>query len=353
MKTEFLKITGNCEKDECVIRSAADVIERGGLVAIPTETVYGLAGSALIRESAPKIYEAKGRPSDNPLIVHIAKPDDAEKLAYTTPLYYKLADKFMPGPLTIILPKRDIVPDTVTGGLDTVALRGPANPVAHRLIEVSGHPIAAPSANRSGIPSPTTAEHVREDMDGRIDMIIDGGECDIGLESTVIKLEENGCTILRPGAVTADMLAEVCESVTIAKAVVEPEIAPEAKVESPGMKYKHYSPTADVILIDASHDIFVRYVKDNASGKFGVISSDDDEKLFEDCAFLSTGRKDDAREASKRLFSILRRADELGLEKVYARLPEQSGEYLAYNNRIIRAAGCRVIKPGKSITIEV
>ncbi len=346
MKTEFLKITGEYENDEKIIRAAADVIENGGLVAIPTETVYGLAGSALIRESAPKIYEAKGRPSDNPLIVHIAKPEDAENLAYTTPLYYKLAEKFMPGPLTMILPKKEIVPDTVTGGLDTVALRCPANHIAHRLIEVSGHPIAAPSANRSGIPSPTNAEHVREDMDGRIDMIIDGGECDIGLESTVIKLEENGCTILRPGAVTADMLTEVCESVTISKAVIEPEIAPGAKVESPGMKYRHYSPTADVILIDAPRDAFAEYVKNNASGKYGVIASDDDADLFDNCVLLSTGKRDDAKEASKRLFSVLRGADELGLEKVYARLPQQSDEYLAYNNRIIRAAGCRIIKLG-------
>ncbi|MBE6541893.1 MAG: threonylcarbamoyl-AMP synthase [Ruminococcaceae bacterium] len=347
MKTEFLKITGNAEEDREIILSAAKVIKNGGLVAIPTETVYGLAGSALIRESAPKIFAAKGRPSDNPLIVHIAEPSDAERLAYTTPLYYSLAEKFMPGPLTMILKKKDIVPSTVTGGLDTVAIRCPAHPIAHELIKVSGHPIAAPSANRSGIPSPTRAEHVLEDMDGRIEMIIDGGECDIGLESTVIKLEENGCIILRPGAVTAEMLSEVCESVTISKAVIEPAIAAEIKAESPGMKYRHYAPSAEVILIDADDNTFEDYVRRNSDGKYGVLTSDDDAQKFSGAVVLSLGKKGDAREASKRLFNLLRQADEIHLEKVYAQLPEQDGEYLAYNNRLIRAAGCKIIKLGK------
>lgn len=174
------------------------MIKSGGIVAIPTETVYGLAGSALIESSAEKIYMAKGRPADNPLIVHIAYPEDAEKIAYPTETFYKLAKKFMPGPLTVILKKRDIIPSTVTAGLDTVGIRCPSNPIAHKLIEVSGHPIAAPSANRSGIPPPTNAGHVLADMDGRIDMIIDGGDCEFGLESTVIKLDGNDCVILRP-----------------------------------------------------------------------------------------------------------------------------------------------------------
>ena len=168
MNTEFLKISGRADTpaDDEILLRAADVIRRGGLVAIPTETVYGLAGSAFLAESAEKIYSAKGRPADNPLIVHIAYPEDAEKIAYTCDLYYCLAERFMPGPLTIILPKKDIIPDTVTAGLDSVGIRCPVHPAAHRLIEVSGHPIAAPSANRSGIPSPTNAEHVRADMDG-------------------------------------------------------------------------------------------------------------------------------------------------------------------------------------------
>ena len=348
MKTEFLKITGDSDGDRSVIERAAEVIKAGGLVAIPTETVYGLAGSALIPESAGKIYSAKGRPADNPLIVHIAKPEDAENIANTTELYYRLAEKFMPGPLTIILKKKPVIPDTVTGGLDSVAIRCPSNPIAHMLIEASGHPIAAPSANRSGIPSPTRAEHVREDMDGRIDMIIDGGECDIGIESTVVRLDGDGCTILRPGAVTEDMLSSVCEKVTVARAVVEPALAEGIKPESPGMKYKHYAPRAEVILVDAPTDAFVEYVKQNAEGHYGVFISNDDAAYFSGGVMLLTGSRGDAKEASRRLFSLLRRADEIGLDKVYAQLPPAEGEYLALYNRIIRAAGCRVVKPGNA-----
>ncbi len=346
MKTEFLKITGNKISDEEIIRRAADVIQRGGLVAIPTETVYGLAGSALLSESAEKIYAAKGRPADNPLIVHIATPSDAERIAYTNELYYRLAETFMPGPLTIILKKREIVPDSVTAGMDTVAIRCPSNDVAHRLIEVSGHPIAAPSANRSGIPSPTSAEHVRCDMDGRIEMILDGGECDIGLESTVIKLEEeNGCTILRPGAVTEEMLGEVCSFVSVSKAVIDPQIADKIKPESPGMKYKHYSPSAEVILVDADDAVFIEYVNRTANGKFGVITSEDNASKLNGGTVLLTGEQRNAREESRKLFTLLRRADELGLDKVYVPLPPANGEYLALYNRLIRAAGCKTVKP--------
>lgn len=346
MVTEYLKINGNEENDSKIIEKAAEIIKNGGLVAIPTETVYGLAGSAFIEESAGKIYAAKGRPADNPLIVHIAYPEDAETIAYPTELYYKLAEKFMPGPLTVILKKKPIIPDTVTAGLDSVALRCPSNPIAHKLIEVSCHPIAAPSANRSGIPSPTKAEHVREDMDGRIDMIIDGGECEIGLESTVVKLDEDGCTILRPGAVTADMLSEVCGKVTVSPAVVEPLLANDIKPESPGMKYKHYAPSAEVVLIDAPTEIFLDYVKNNAQGKYGVFIPNEDAGYFSGGVMLLTGPRGDAKEASRRLFSLLRRADEMELERVYAQLPPASGEYLALYNRIVRAAGCRIVKLG-------
>lgn len=346
MKTEFLKISGNTDEDKKIIEKAADVIRSGGLVAIPTETVYGLAGSAFIAESAEKIYAAKGRPSDNPLIVHIAYPEDAEKIAYPNEIYYALAKRFMPGPLTIILPKKDVIPDTVTAGLDSVAIRCPSNPIAHKLIEVSGHPIAAPSANRSGVPSPTTANHVLEDMDGRIDMIIDGGECEIGLESTVVKLDEDGCTILRPGAVTAEMLSEVCDKVTISRAVVEPAIANDIKPESPGMKYKHYAPKAEVILIDAPSEVFLDYVKKHGEGHYGVFVCNEDAGYFNGGVMLLTGPRGDAREASRRLFSLLRRADEMGLERVYAPLPPMTDDYLAYYNRIIRAAGCRILKLG-------
>ena len=345
MNTEYLKIKGEHYHDAEIIDRAARIIQEGGLVAIPTETVYGLAGSALIPSSAEKIYSAKGRPSDNPLIVHIARPEEAETLAETNETYYRLAKRFMPGPLTIILPKKGIVPDEVTAGLDSVALRCPSNEIARKLIEVSGHPIAAPSANRSGIPSPTKAEHVLADMDGRIDMIIDGGECDIGLESTVIKITETGCIILRPGAVTEEMLSEVCTSVSVAKAVVEPGIAAEEKVESPGMKYKHYSPKADVILVDADGEEFVAYVNNNSDNNCGVFTSGDERTKFTFARTLITGEHSGARDESKSLFRLLRKADEMGLTKVYIKLPEAKGEYLALYNRLIRAAGGKIVKP--------
>lgn len=348
MKTEFLKITGNAENDSAIIVKAAEVIKNGGLVAIPTETVYGLAGSALISSSAEKIYAAKGRPSDNPLIVHIAEPSDAEKYAYPNSLYYRLAERFMPGPLTVILKKKENIPDTVTAGGDTVAVRCPAHPVAHKLIEVSGHPIAAPSANRSGVPSPTKAEHVLEDMDGRIDMIIDGGECSIGLESTVIRLDgDNECTILRPGHVTADMLAEICHQVRISPAVIEPALAASEKPESPGMKYKHYAPNAELILIDADEDAFFEYVCENSDENCGVFVADEDIHRIKLAHPLPTGAKGDAAEISRRFFTLLRNADEVQLKTVYAQLPPAEGEYLALYNRIVRAAGCRILKLGK------
>ena len=345
MNTEYLKIKGEHYHDAEIIDRAAQVIQNGGLVAIPTETVYGLAGSALSPSSAEKIYSAKGRPADNPLIVHISKPEEAEALAYTNETYYKLAARFMPGPLTIILPKKGIVPDEVTAGLDSVAIRCPSNEIAHRLIEVSGHPIAAPSANRSGIPSPTKAEHVLTDMDGRIDMIIDGGECDIGLESTVIKITDDGCIILRPGAVTEEMLSEVCTNVTVAKAVIEPGVAAEEKVESPGMKYKHYSPKADVILVDAKGEDFVAYVNANSDTNCGVFTSNEERTDYPTAITLITGEHPSARDESRSLFRLLRKADEMGLTKVYIRLPEAKGEYLALYNRLIRAAGGKIVKP--------
>lgn len=343
MTTEFLTITGTPADDE-IIGRAAEVIKSGGLVAIPTETVYGLAGSALLEDSARKIYAAKGRPADNPLIVHLAKPEDAELYGETTPLYYRLAERFMPGPLTIILKKKDNIPDTVTAGGATAAFRCPSHPIAHRLIEVSGHPIAAPSANSSGFPSPTNALHVKADMDGKIDMILDGGECEIGVESTVVKLNDDGCTILRPGAVTEDMLADVCGKVTISPAVIEPTLVDEKNPESPGMKYKHYSPTAEVILIDAPLDVFADHVNGHGEGKYGVFTPADETHLYTGGILLITGETDNASQLSHSLFTLLRNADELGLDTVYVRCPPKSGEYLAVYNRIVRAAGCRITK---------
>ncbi len=342
MVTEYCKMTGDPIEDARVIKKAAEIIREGGLVAIPTETVYGLAGSALIAESAEKIFAAKGRPGDNPLIVHISEPEEAEKFAYTNETFYALAKRFMPGPLTIILPKKDCIPSSVTGGLDTVAIRCPKHPVAQAIIRESGHPIAAPSANRSGIPSPTTGEHVKADMDGRIDMIVDGGSCDIGLESTVVVVKNGECVILRPGEITAEMLSEVCDKVSVAESVINPNLVAKEKVLSPGMKYKHYAPKAEVILVDGDEDAFFRYVKENAVGNYGVMVSSDKKDRVEGGTFLSLG--DSVKEASQRLFLLLRQADEMNLSAIYALLPPKTDQYLAFYNRIIRAAGGKITK---------
>ncbi len=342
MVTEYCKMTGDPTEDAQVIKKAAKIIRDGGLVAIPTETVYGLAGSALIAESAEKIFAAKGRPGDNPLIVHIAVPEDAERFAYTNETYYALAKRFMPGPLTIILPKKDCIPMAVTGGLDTVAIRCPSHPVAHAIIRESGHPIAAPSANRSGIPSPTTGAHVKADMDGRIDMIVDGGSCSIGLESTVVSVKGDECIILRPGEITAELLSEVCGTVTVAQSVIHPNLADKEKPLSPGMKYKHYAPRAEVILLDGDEDDFFRYVRENAVGKYGVMVSSHQKERVEGGTFLSLGGS--VKEASQRLFLLLRQADEMDLTAIYAMLPPKTDEYLAFYNRIIRAAGGKITK---------
>ena len=209
MNTELFKIEQASSADALIKRSA-QIIKKGGLVAFPTETVYGLGADATDKDAAKKIYAAKGRPSDNPLIIHIARPEDAEGYAYTSELYYKLAEAFMPGPLTVILPKKDTIPNEVTGGLDSVAVRCPSHEIARMLIAEAGVPIAAPSANISGSPSPTRADHVYKDMNGKIDAIIDGGECEIGLESTIVKLDGGKAILLRPGAITADALGCVC-----------------------------------------------------------------------------------------------------------------------------------------------
>ena len=210
MVTEILRVTDGSSAEEAEsIRKAADCILRGGLVAFPTETVYGLGGNALDAGAAKKIYEAKGRPSDNPLIIHIAEPEEMGRYCFVNPLSRRLAEAFWPGPLTMILPKRDCIPGTVTGGLDTVAVRLPSDPVANRLIRAAGVPIAAPSANRSGRPSPTTAEHVAEDLSGRIDLILAGNPCTIGVESSVIAVEEDRVTVLRPGGVTCEALRQL------------------------------------------------------------------------------------------------------------------------------------------------
>ena len=340
MITEVFEVT---EKSNNILEKAARLIRDGALVGIPTETVYGLGANAYDGKACLNIFKAKGRPADNPLIVHIARVEDAEKIAYTCPLYYKLAEKFMPGPLTVIMPKKDVIPSEVTAGLDSVAVRCPVNKVANKLIELTGVPIAAPSANKSGMPSPTTAQHVFNDMNGEIPLILDGGECEVGVESTVISVKDDSIVLLRPGKVTLEMLKEVCTNVTVSSAVTE-ELKPGETALSPGMKYKHYAPKANLYLIDDGYIDFVSFTKEKSkTEKCAVMCYNEEINAFTDEILLPVGDKDDIKEQTKRLFNILRKADDMGVEAIYAHKPEKEGEALAIYNRMIRACAHRII----------
>ena len=328
------------------IKTAAEIIRGGGLVAFPTETVYGLGGDGTNPDAARKIYSAKGRPSDNPLIIHISEPGEAEKYTYTNELYYKLADRFMPGPLTVVMRSKDSIPKETRGGLSTVAVRCPSHPVARMLIAMADRPIAAPSANLSGSPSPTEAGHVIDDMTGRIDMIIDGGGCEIGLESTIVKLEDDGSMVLlRPGKITVDELACVGD-VYIADAVTN--MLQEGQVAlSPGMKYRHYAPEAPLVLLDGDTDEVSSFIASDGKESFAVICySEDEETLRRDlphATFYILGAKDNINEQAHQLFAILREVDKQSYEKIYAPLPSKDGVGLALYNRMIRAAAHTII----------
>lgn len=340
MTTQILRVDENSIE---ALSRAAELLNSGELVAIPTETVYGLGANALDRDACLNIFKAKGRPCDNPLIVHIASPEHAEKFAYTNELYYKLARAFMPGPLTVILPKREIIPYEVTAGLETVAIRCPIHEVARKLIEIAEIPIAAPSANTSGKPSPTTAQHVYDDLNGKIPMILDGGECGIGVESTVISITDSKIMLLRPGAVTVEMLEQICPSVEVASAVKNELKAGEVAL-SPGMKYKHYAPKASLFLVDDSCIDFVKFARvKQASESCAIMCYDEEIELLDNKNLLPVGKKQDIREQTKRLFDLLRKADDMDVETVYAHLPSDSGESLAIYNRMIRACAHNVI----------
>ena len=341
MKTEYLKLDRDSVTKEQLV-GAARLICGGALVAFPTETVYGLGADATNEQAAEKIYRAKGRPSNNPLIVHIAKAEDAEAYVYTDERHYKIAEAFMPGPITVIMPSRHTVADTVCAGLDTLAVRCPSHPIARAFIEACGRPIAAPSANTSGRPSPTTAQHVVHDLDGKIEMIIDGGECEVGLESTIIKLEGNRCILLRPGGVTYEMLTELLGEVEIARGVLEKPAADD-KVESPGMLISHYAPKAPLYLVKGNENKIRAFLSDALceTGTFVLAyegTFDNSEKL------ISLGRENEQADAAKRLFSALREADERGAQKIYAAYPEKSGIGLALLNRMLRASAFKIIE---------
>ena len=347
MVTKIVKIDPhNLLISEDDIKSAAEIIKAGGLVAFPTETVYGLGGDGTNPDAARKIYSAKGRPSDNPLIIHISDPSDAEGYTYTCDTYYKLAERFMPGPLTVVMRAKDSVPKETRGGLSTVAVRCPSNPIARKLIEFSGKPIAAPSANLSGSPSPTDAGHVIDDMQGRIEMIIDGGVCEIGLESTIVKIEDDGSlTLLRPGRITVDELACIAP-VAIADAVTDMLKEGETAL-SPGMKYRHYAPASPVLLLDGNIGDILDYLKNENSQNIAILCYSDDFSILKssipDTDLFVLGAKDNINEQAKHLFSILRDADKHSYDKIYAPLPSKEGVGLALYNRMIRAAAHTII----------
>ncbi len=328
--------------DSADITIAAELIKNGEIVGIPTETVYGLGADASNEEAVRGIFAAKGRPADNPLIVHLADFSDAVKYTTDIPeLAYRLAERFCPGPLTIVLPKNEKIPMVTSGGLDTVGIRVPSHPVMHRIIAESGRPIAAPSANTSGYPSPTSAQHVMRDMNGKVAAVVDGGESKFGVESTVIAIEDkNTVRILRPGCVTREMLLEICDEVIIDHAILN-ELAAGEKAASPGMKYKHYSPKADIIMVEGSLEKFIGYVSENEPEKSYSLIFDGDEKNFP-YRYMTYGG--DSLQQAHQLFAKLRELDDIGAEKVYVRAPSTEGVGLAVYNRLIRAAGFEVIR---------
>lgn len=338
MNTQIISISDPI-RQEADLRRAADILRAGGLVAFPTETVYGLGGNGTDDSAAKKIYAAKGRPSDNPLIIHIAKPEDADRYAVVNETYRRLANAFMPGPLTVILPRREIIPKSVTGGLDTVAVRCPSHPVAHALISLAGVPIAAPSANLSGKPSPTCAEHVIGDLFGRVDMILDGGSCEIGLESTIVKVEdENTVTLLRPGGITYDALCMVVPNVQIAPAVMQ-ALAEGEHPLSPGMKYKHYAPNIPVVLLSGNgQDVTAFLAAEQHKKKCAILCYEEELPSLRPERLFPVGKKEDLAAQAKTLFRLLREADGTDAEIIYAHLPPQDGLGLALYNRMIRAA---------------
>lgn len=322
------------------IRKAAEILKNGGIVGMPTETVYGLAADARNTQAVKAIFTAKGRPQDNPLIVHISTIEMLPPLVKEIPeIAARLAERFWGGPLTMIFPKSDVIPATTSGGLDTVAVRMPSSAAARALIDCCGFPLAAPSANLSGSPSPTTAQHVYNDMNGRIPLIIDGGECPCGVESTVICFDKGRIRILRPGGITAQMLGEFAP-VDIDRAVTAQPAAGE-RVMSPGMKYKHYSPKANVVIVDEHGQAFEDYCAAHTSGKTIALGAG----TAEHGIFRSYGAT--SAQQAHSLFALLREADEENADTVFVEMPSIDGIGLAVYNRLLRAAGFEIVKSGQ------
>ena len=338
MRTQLLK------DDESSLRLAAKLLKDGQVVGIPTETVYGLGADALNESAVHAIFAAKERPADNPLIVHVAEFKDLEPLCHVNDMARKLNDAFWPGPLTMILPKKDIVPTVVTAHLDSVAIRMPAHPVAQKIIRLSGCPIAAPSANRSGRPSPTQAQHVFEDMDGRIPLIIDGGESDVGVESTVVSLTGDTAVVLRPGGITPEMIAAVLGTCEVADSVMRP-LREGEEAPSPGMKHKHYAPKAPMTLYAGKKEKVAAHICAQydllPAGEALILAAHDHLPLYGDRQLFDLGP--DAASAAHALFAALRHADHLGVRRVFSEAYPEEGVGLALMNRMARAAGFDIV----------
>lgn len=352
MKTELFQINNeNRRTKEAAeaIKRAGKIIKEGGLVAFPTETVYGLGGDALNPDSSQKIYAAKGRPSDNPLIVHICRWEDLSLLVKeVSEMARKLGEAFWPGPLTMILKKSDKVPKETTGGLPTVAVRMPDDETALSLIRAAGGYVAAPSANLSGRPSPTLSKHVAEDLGGRIEMILDGGQACIGLESTIVDLTEDVPTILRPGYITQEMLCSVLGEVKVDRAILSKENKTPPK--APGMKYRHYAPKAELTIIAGEEADVVRRINEllreaeKRGLRSGVIATDETQGRYLATSVKSVGNRKKEEMAAKELYRILREFDTEGLDVIYSEAFEKSGIGDAVMNRLLKAAGYRMEK---------
>lgn len=328
------------------IEEAAEIIKKGGLVGIPTETVYGLGANGLNGDAVANIFLAKGRPQDNPLILHIPQADWLERYCKDIPASaYLLAEKFWPGPLTMILPRRDIVPDVVTAGMDTVGMRCPAHDLCREIIRLADVPVAAPSGNTSGRPSPTTAQHMLEDMEGKIDAIVDGGACHVGLESTIIDLTCNPPRLLRPGGITLEQLRAVLGEVVVDDAVKR-KMGEGEKPRAPGMKYRHYAPAAPVTVIAGEGAGSAAYIADHAHERDGVICFEEFRHLFENGLrpVMSIGPMTDKDEQGRHIFDALRRFDHTDAPAIWAQCPDDSGMGLAICNRLNKAAGFHIIK---------
>ena len=338
MQTRY--VSKNEITDE-ILQKAAEAIRNGGLVAFPTETVYGLGADGLNEDAVKSIYEAKGRPSDNPLILHIAGVDMLYEIAQNiTDTAKKLMDAFWPGPLTLVFDKKEIVPDVTSGGLKTVAVRFPAHTLAQKLIEMSKTPIAAPSANTSGRPSPTKAEHVKEDLDGKIPWILDGGSCDIGVESTVVDVTGNEPVILRPGKITIEEISALCDNVSYDRHLIA-EKDEVAVPKSPGMKYKHYAPKGEIEILNGSVLKIQNYINEQQNEHTAVLTFDQ----YPIChkSVYSLGNIENAEEGCRALFDHLRTFDKLCIERIFAVMPDKKGVGFALYNRLLKAAGGKVI----------